>query len=470
MNAFKKFFYILAVAIISSVTVTSCIEDGISSNPAHQPQFSCDTLHMGVVFTEEGTPTFSFMVYNRHDKIMSISSISLRGDSGTDIFRINVDGQSGKQFSGIEIRPNDSIYVFVEATLPPNGKNLPVDITDHIDFVTNGVSRSVVLEASGQDIIRCKGEIISSDTRWTADKPRKIIDSLVVAEGVTLTLEAGVKLLFHDKARLTVHGTLVTLGTPEKQVEMSGDRTGNVVADITFDVMSAQWGGVVFRTTSRNNTLSHTDIRNTSWGVQVDSIPSTAAQPALKMLNCRLHNSAGYTFASHHSAIEAIGCEFSDASQGVVWLSGGEHTFNHCTFANYYLFTALGGPAIQLTHVDEDTDDGSGLPLLKADFTNSIIYGNGSELSHDDLSGRAVTFRRCLFKSEGQDDDNFIDCLWDTDPMYFTEREEYIFDYRLRDESPALNAADPSLTLPSASTDRYGISRLPSPSLGAYQE
>ncbi len=470
MNALKNIIFILLTALTAMVGATSCIEDGISSNPAHQPVFSCDTLHMGVVFTDEGTPTYRFMVYNRHDKIMNISSVGVRNDSGTDIFRINVDGQSGRHFSNIEIRPKDSIYVFVEATIPPSGKDLPVDIRDHVDFITNGVSTSVVLDAQGQDVIRCRGEVISSDTRWSPGKPRKILDSLVVAEGATLTLEAGVKLLFHDKARLTVHGTLITLGTPENMVELCGDRTGNVVGDITFDIMSNQWEGVVFRPTSRGNSLSHTDIRNTAWGVQVDSVASSSSAPALRMLNCRLHNSAGYAFVAYHSAVEAVGCEFSDASNGVVWLSGGEHIFNHCTFANYYLFSALGGPAIQFSHVDDDTDDGSGLPRLRADFTNSIIYGNGSELSHDDFTGLPVTFRRCLFKSEGNDDDNFINCLWDTDPLYFTEREEYIFDYRLRDESPALNAADASLTLPSAATDRYGVSRLPTPSLGAYQE
>jgi len=107
--------------------------------------------------------------------------------------------------------------------------------------------------------------------------------------------------------------------------------------------------------------------------------------------------------------------------------------------------------------------------MMTADFTNCILYGNGTELSHPDLAGTAITFRRCLLKSAGTDDDNFIDCLWDTDPKYYTERSEYIFDYRLRPESPAAGAAAADLVDPAAAADIDGTPRLPNPDLGAYQ-
>lgn len=71
-------------------------------------------------------------------------------------------------------------------------------------------------------------------------------------------------------------------------------------------------------------------------------------------------------------------------------------------------------------------------------------------------------------KSSGEDDDNFIECLWDSDPLYYTVREEYIFDYRLKPESPAIGAADPLLTLPQAETDIYGLPRTNVPEIGAY--
>ena len=47
-------------------------------------------------------------------------------------------------------------------------------------------------------------------------------------------------------------------------------------------------------------------------------------------------------------------------------------------------------------------------------------------------------------------------------------REDYLFDSRLKPESPAIGAADPVLTLPDAAIDAYGLARGTAPDLGAY--
>lgn len=459
----------LLLLIIITAAMQSCIEDGISSSSADQPTFSTDSLKLGVVFTEQGSTTHRFLVYNRHDKIININSIQLR-DKTQNVFRLNVDGESGSEFHNVEIRPNDSIYVFVEATLPPNGKTGPLTISNALDFTTLGVTKSVVITADGIDVTRLRAKIIDTDTRLTAERPYQVFDSLVVVPGVTLTIDPGAHLYFHDKSELIVRGSLRVNGTPESPVNMTGDRTGNVVASIPFELMSGQWGGIYFATTSSANKMFNTSIRNISYGVVVDSVAaSTPDNPALYLLNCQIHNSTGYILQAAHSAVTAIGTELTDAANGIVYVRGGNLTMNHCTIANYYLFSALGGPALQLDHINAETDDLSGLPKLQADITNTIIYGNGTDISHGDLTGTAVTLRRCLLKSAGVDDDNFINCLWDTDPTYYTVREEYLFDYRLKQESPAIQAADPALTLPDAAIDRYGVTRLTPPSLGAYE-
>ena len=456
-------FYFL-MALIGASVFTSCIEDGITTSPSDQPTFASDTINLGKVFTEEGTPTKRFMVYNRHDKILNISRVSIR-NGGSGIFRVNVDGVSGREFYNVEIRPNDSIYVLVEATLPASGTLLPVEISDMLDFETNGVTSSVVLYALGQDAERLYGHVITRDTVWEPSLPRIIYDSLVVAPGARLTIKGGSSLHFHDKAVLTVDGTLVTEGTPDALVEMGGDRTGNVLTDVSFDIMSNQWGGVIFSPTSSDNKMAHTLIRNTSFGVVADSTD-------LSLINCRLRNSAGMALQTRHTDLEAIGCELADASMGVVGIHGGTARLVSCTIANYYLFTALGGPAIKLSHTGFDSgkvydDDESGLPHLKATFDNCIVYGNGSDLSHPDLAGTQVYFRNSLLKSNGSDDDNFIKCIWGEDPLYHTVREDYLFDYRLHADSPAIGAADPALADPRLTVDYYGTPR--TATLGAYE-
>ncbi|MDE6308853.1 MAG: right-handed parallel beta-helix repeat-containing protein, partial [Muribaculaceae bacterium] len=311
--------------------------------------------------------------------------------------------------------------------------------------------------------------VLDRDTHFTADRPYQIRDSLVVLPGVTMTVDPGATLYFHDKAELLVYGSLQANGTSDLPISMIGDRTGNVAASIPFELMSGQWGGVYFAPSSHDNLLRHTSLRNSSYGVAVDSITSTLDRPALRIINSQIRNSSGYTFQAAHSAIEIIGTEITDASQGILYMRGGQLRLNHCTLANYYLFTALGGPALQLAHVNADDDDQSGLPYIQADITNTIIYGNGKDLSHGDLTGTAVTLRNCIFKSSGSDDDNFINCLWDTDPLYYTVREDYLFDYRVKPESQAIGAGDASLTLPEAAIDRLGRQRTNPPTIGCYE-
>lgn len=458
-----KKLYAAVAALFILIVAQSCIEDGYTTSASSQPAFSADTLDMGTYFTGQLTPTARFVVHNRHDKVLNISNVTLReGDAGA--FSVNVDGLAGTQFANVEIRPNDSIYVFVKATLPVNSSPELTEVKGHLDFLTNGVTSTVVLRAAGQDVERRSAVEITADERWGAQYPYQIFDSLVVREGATLRLDPGVRLHFHDGAYLRVYGSLVTEGTPEALVEMTGDRTDNVVGDISFDLMASQWQGLHFAPQSRGNRLSHTVVRNTVEGVMADSLS------AVEMVNCRLRNSAGMALTTRHASVRLIGCEIADASYGAMLMHGGEVTANHCTFANYYLFTAPRGAIVQFGHYNAESDDGSGMPYLKADISNSIAYGLGTDFSEGDFTGTDVFVRSCVLKSAGSDDDNFIGCLWDTDPSFATVRNDYYFDYRLKDDSPALQHADPSLTLPEAALDLYGTPRLPAPRPGAFQE
>ena len=72
---------------------------------------------MDTVLTGIPTSTRQLKVYNPNKKALLISSIVL-ADAGKSGFRINVDGIKGNQFSDIEIAGEDSLYIFVEATLP----------------------------------------------------------------------------------------------------------------------------------------------------------------------------------------------------------------------------------------------------------------------------------------------------------------------------------------------------------------
>lgn len=464
---FLKLMIILSA--LAAIAMSSCIDDSISGSPADQPTFSTDTLKMGTVFTDQVTTTHRMTVYNRGSKGISINDIHLEGEHG-DLFRLNVDGMSGTTFSDVEIRAKDSIYVFVEATLPENGGVMPVDVNADLVFTTAGVSQKVVLNAQGQDVERLRHVTVSEDRTLTAGKPYQIFDSLVVAEGATLTLEAGTRLHFHDGATFIVRGTLRSLGTSEAPVNICGDRTGNVITNITFDLMSRQWPGLQFAPSSHDNYISHTSIRNTHYGVIVNGGDEARddEKPMLTLHNSQLRNSGDLVLEVYNANILATGCEFGEAANGLVRLEGGKHRFDQCTFANYYLFSALGGPAIQFANALPDEQNELGWPLTRAEFTNSIVYGNGTSLSHGDLTGSQIFFRHCMIKEDGKDDDNFINCIFGKDPLYYTVREDYIFDYRVKPDSPVIGAGSPELMLPESATDYYGLRRPTPPDLGAY--
>lgn len=172
------------MAFAALTLLQSCIEDGVTTSPTDRPQFSTDTLKLGTVWTGTPSPTCRFTVYNHHDKILNLSRVAFRDDPG-NAFRLNVDGTAGREITDVEVRPNDSIFVFVEATLPPTGVPQSVAVTSHIDFLVNGQISTVAVTADACDLKRLKAAVITRDTTLTAEYPFGVTDSLVVMPGAT---------------------------------------------------------------------------------------------------------------------------------------------------------------------------------------------------------------------------------------------------------------------------------------------
>ena len=444
----KYSLQILAIFILSLCS-TACIEDGFDTSASAQPTFSVDTLDLGTQFTAEPSATASFVIRNPHSKQLNLSSVRMRlGDD----FRINVDGMSGREFTDVEIRPQDSIFVFVECTFAETSAIDPVKMTDYLDVVTNGVTRSLPVVATAQNAVRHKAETITADVTFTSKLPHLISDTLRVSRGATLTIEPGATLMFHDKAALIVEGTLVADATADRPVTLRGDRTGNVVADISYDVMSNQWEGIRFAAESKGNRLSHTSVVNTCQGVALDSLAD------LTLINCQITNSGGALLQAIYADVTAVGTELSNAADALALLTGGTHVFNRCSLVNFYLFK---WPSMAVVELPEPEN-------THADFTNCILDGRDSLVSdYDNVTEQDIWFRCCLFSVNGTDDERYVGCLWNQDPMLDYSLTDYTFPYTPLADSPALSAANPELDLPLLpSADRHGRTR--GLTLGAY--
>lgn len=450
-----------------SALAVGCISDDFTDSPSDVLTFSSDTLRFDTVFTDLGTPTARLKVYNRASKAVNISSIRMRDDDGT--FSMNVDGVSGKEFENVEIRANDSIFVFVECRIDANSAPRPFRVEGMMDFVTNGVSQSVMLEAYGQNVTRLRGVTVDSDVTFTADIPYIVFDTLHVAEGVTLTLLPGTRLLFHDKGFLKIDGTLLALGDEGNKIEMRGDRLDNVLPDAGYEILAGQWDGIRFGSGSFGNRLEYVEMQSSVSGVVVDSCGVTDRNK-LTLVNSWLHNSQGNVLRSSHAWVDAFGCCFSDAGEAVANLKGGVHNFVQCTFANNYLFAISPESIVTLSHLTREESFGISNPLMQAEFKNCIIYGITSPLTPGDLEETDVYLRNVLLGVKGSDDNHFISCLWDEDPLFETVRNDYIFNYRLKDDSPAIGAGNPEFVTPECLFDMDGVNRLEwgNPALGAY--
>lgn len=463
------FFVSATIIAIIGLCSTSCISDSFSTSPSDILTFSRDTVNFDTVFTDLGTPTARLVVANRAKKGVVISSIRLKNPESN--FQINVDGVCGKTFHDVEIWKEDSIYMFIECFIPETGSNEPYRVEDELEFVTNGVTQTVLLEAYGQNVTRFKAHRISEDTRLTADRPYVVFDSLVVERGATLRIDPDVRLLFHEGAELIVHGSIDACGEPGKMIQFRGDRLDNVLPDIGYDILAGQWKGVRFSRESFENNMEYVDMRSTTDGLRVDSCGDTS-KLKLRIYNSWLHNSQGHVFEAKYARIEALGACFSESAEGVVSLSGGDNSFVQCTIANNYLFAAISEPLLCLYHClpkHREENAGNPNPLMSAKFENSIIYGIAGDLNIGDLTDSNVFFRNVAMKSEGSNDDNFIDCLWDCDPLFLTERPKYYFNYHVAFDSPVVGKGNSMFLTVPLLKDMDGDSRNPeAPTLGAY--
>lgn len=467
MNKYLPYILIIFVAI--SVLLPGCDKDEFSTSPHHILSFSPDTVYLDTVFTGLGTSTYGAKVYNRNKESLLISSITLAGASQSG-FRINVDGRKGTQFTDVEIYGRDSLYIFIEATLPPDNKDAPFLVKDSIVFITNGVKQDIKLLAYGQDAIFLRGKVIDKDTIFTASRPIVIYDSLRVDNDATLTLSAGTRLFFHPKSGLKVYGRLKSEGSISSPVLMRGDRTDKMFSYLPYSRLPGQWEGVRFYTSSYENELTYTEICGGMYGIECDS--SKVDRRKLSISNSVIHQVSGDALKMTSCQAVVGNTQISNAGGNCIRLLGGDYNFVHCTVANYFNWNVRRGTALYLSNTQGDIE----YPLSMASFRNCIIAGSSlGEISLDQSKDETVPcnyyFSHCIINAEAEEGDNIVGVTWLKDDYFRNlDREYQIYDFRLTDKSQSINAGllQDALYYP---VDRDGISRVSdeAPDAGCYE-
>ena len=469
--------------------------DDLDTSPSAQPTPSADTLRLGTLLAGNPSQTYQLKLYNRHEGEIRLSSVTLR-EAATSGFRLNVDGMNGSSFTNadlLRIAPGDSLFLFVEATFPEAGEGL-TEHRDYIDILCNGRQQTVVLEAFSKDVRKLRGCVVAADTVWERGSEVQVYDSLVVAEGVTLTLEDSVTLYLHDKADVILHGRLVCRGRCGAPVTLRGDRTDNMFDNLAYDGLPAQWGTLYVDSTSCGNVWEWTDVRGMTDGIRLLPCPVDTALTAdedqrLVLRSCRVRNSRGPLVHATAAQVRIENCELMNAGGPLLGLYGGAYEVTHTTLANYSYGAAIASPAVILSNMD--TLVNAYCPLYRATFRNCIVWGRSyhptpAQPNHNDVlpvfyrltdpdgvpydSVFHYTFDHCLLSANGTDDDDFIATLWNEDPLYrLIDEANYTYDLRLQPESPAA-AAGAAAGAALCPTDLDGRPRpAEAPSLGCYQ-
>lgn len=377
------------------ILLGACQKERFTTSPEEVLSFSTDTLRFDTVFTELGSATRILKVYNPHSQSIRISKINLEKGSQSK-FRLNVDGIPGNSHENVVIAPNDSLYIFAEVTINPDEplSSSPFVLNESIEFETNGVAQSVILEAWGQNanyipsrfyadsitLFGCNG----GEVVWNDPKPY-VIYGVVAFDDCTLRIPAGTRIYVHGGLTrfvnttgeigyyndgilaFTGNGRLIVEGTKENPVVFEGDRI-----EPEFKEEPGQWTGIWLQAGTRNHQIEHCIIRNSIVGIRVDS----AANLSIK--NSRIYNTASSGLVGVHAEINAENCLFYDNTGFSIQLEyGGDYSFNYCTAASY----GVDGEAVKLGNticLDAACENYS-LYRLNALFKNCILFGSRAD-------------------------------------------------------------------------------------------
>lgn len=482
------FFTIIGLLAIVVVVVQSCYKEQFITDSGAGLEFSLDTLRFDTVFTELGSATRSFKVYNPHGLPIRVDRAYLERGNGSR-FRLNVDGLGGKDVGPFEIGASDSVYVFAEVTIDPDEPSSvsPFILEEKLVFESNGNMQAVLLEAWGQNanyipdryfqnkigILSCDlGEIV-----WDDPRPYVVYGTLFI-DSCDLVLPAGTRVYVHGGVAnndLGVYNDGLIFTLPRGRIRATGtlDQPVIIQDDRLEEDFIGVWGGIRLGPRSEGHVFRHTLIRHGIVGIAVDSAASVVLE------NMEIRDCSGFGLYARQGRIIAKNVLIADHGGDALALTyGGEYQFDYCSVASY------GDDAQALVMNNYFCTDPLCLEevftaTLNATFRNCILAGSSpDEIAIIDVTEEAgdfnYTLEHCIVKTdELSDPGNVPDFFEYCDPCLTISFQDTLFaaidegDYHLDTLSVAEEMAMP---IPGIPTDLEQNLRDPvRPDIGSYE-
>lgn len=458
----KELLFVLLV--VAGLGIACQPEDEILAEGPVQLQFEKDSVQFDTLFTSERSITRRLRVYNPAKETVLIESIFLEGGTGSP-YTLYVNGSGGKSFGAQSLLPGDSLLLLLEARLPPTGDVLPYFAHDALVVINRGLRQEVAVVGWGQNALFLGDSVLSCNTVWDSPLPYVIEESILVDSLCSLTIAKGSRLYFKPGAYLYVKGSLLAQGDSLEQ-----DRIlfRNYRRDPLHENQPGQWGGLIFLPGSRENKLNYCDIRNAEYGIYLGT-PDEDTEPDLELGNSRIENTLLGGIVCYTSDLLAYNTLVNTSVQYTVAnLAGGNYTYEHCTFVNYFPQREE-VPVLVLS--DNVALDGGELltASLYVEMENSIVWGNRNqpnEIVIDEAGSQPLElqFRHNLLRTTTE---RFYGNgnLLNTERLYPSFRNIPGYDYRPDSLSPAIDAG----LLPGRERDLQGRLRDSQPDIGAYE-
>lgn len=471
---------LFAIAFLISLLIQCRKDTALVTDSSAKIEFSTDTIIFDTVFATIGSVTANLRVYNKNDKRIKISEISLSGGSSS-AYEINIDGEPATSINDFEIDSGDSIFIFIRVNVNPNNVNSPFIIEDSLVFLTNGNYQAVKLIAWGQNANYIVADsyisglppfkIVAHENEtviWNNTLPYVVYGFAVVDSTGILRIEEGTQIHFHNQSGLWIYkgGCLKVNGTLQNPVVFQGDKLG-----FENDETPGQWDRIWINEGSVDNEIDHAIIKNAFIGIQAETLQEFMNNQ-LKLSNTIIKNMTGAGIFTRFYVINAHNSIIANCGQYTLALTtGGSYNFTHCTSANYWNNSFRPEPSLALSNYVLDTNDNPVVYPFLADFGNSIFTGNmKDEFTFDFEEGTELEwkFDHCLLKTSYvlTDTNHYNVCLQNKDPLF---RDIALNDYHLDTiVSPVIGQGSQALGA-LYPIDLDGKARGTSPDLGAYQ-
>ncbi|MFH1010794.1 MAG: right-handed parallel beta-helix repeat-containing protein, partial [bacterium] len=383
------------------------VEIGAFYFPQTPPSYtlSPDSLDFGEVLYRRDS-TLSFWIHNLGQSILYAAGIRV---TDTLIFHANP--------TSAQIPPQDSVEI--ELTFTPRRDISYLDSVQ-ISFAALDEVETVVVQGTGfYDCHVLDGPI--SGTLSLDCSPYYVAGNVTIEDGDTLTIEAGVEVIFDWHCQFIVNGLLVAMGTEQDSIYFTCDTLFN----------PDHWGGIRFVDAHDSCRLDYCviekgkaegeDSGNEGGGVFCESSSPTFAH--CRISDNRAHNAGAGIYCHSQSSATFTHCSIlrnaSDSYGGGVYCAFSSLSFANCTISGNTasdfgagVHCSNASPTFVDCNISNNSlGSGGGIDLFGTSCRptfigctisgNSVTYRGGGLYCHD---GASATFDSCTISGNSADE------------------------------------------------------------------